>query len=245
LSEDANKTLPIDIDSDYSLPGRFEESNYENSDIVVESPQHNKWIWISIVSFIIISSGFFAYYFLNQDNIDSEIIENAIIIDPEKKLAEKYNTGEFGTDHAHAAIIVIVDDSQVNFALSQFQLASKYIHFENGNPYMIHRHATGVPLGMLFESLKIEMTEECFIFNEGVETQTEHCTSNNQPRIVYLNGEKYDSDISQYEIKQGDRILISYSITKSIPKILAFLDSLEIFDMPEKIPQNSGNNISV
>ena len=89
------------------------------------------------------------------------------------------------------------------------------------------------------------MTEECFIFNKGVRTQTEHCTSNNQPRIVYLNGEKYDSDISQYEIKQGDRILISYSNTKSIPKILAFLDSLEIFDMPEKIPQNSGNNISV
>lgn len=246
MSEDPYKTLPKDANSDYSLPGRFEESNFEHTQTSIENPKiNNKWIWISIISFSIISVGFFGYYFLNQENIDSEILENVVNIEPGKKLFEKYKIGEFGSDHAHAAIVVIADDSQVNFGLSNFQLASKYIHFENDNPYMIHRHATGVPLEMLFESLKIEMTEECIFFKKDIEIQAQYCVSQNQSRTVYLNGEIFKSDISQYEIRQGDRILISYSNTESIPKILAYLESLEIFDVPRKSPQNPSSDINI
>jgi len=32
MTEDIKKTLPIDTDSDHSLPGRFEESNAEYFD---------------------------------------------------------------------------------------------------------------------------------------------------------------------------------------------------------------------
>ena len=137
-------------------------------------------------------------------------------MDPQEILANQYNIGEFGSDHAHAAIVVIINNKQVNFAQSQFQISSKYIHFENNNPYLIHKHATGVQLQMLF--LSFGMKDNCI---------------SNEPCIVYLNGERYYSDILQYEIKHDDRILISVGEIEN-SKYLKYLESLKIFDLPKK-----------
>jgi len=131
LPEDNEKTLPEDFDSDYSLPGRFEESNSEYFDIgYVKSKPKNRIVLVITVAFVIIISGFFSYYFMNQDEIDSRIIQNTINVDPEKKLANQYGVGEYGSDHAHAAITVFVDGEQLNFGLPQFQVSSRYIHFD-------------------------------------------------------------------------------------------------------------------
>ena len=43
---------------------------------------------------------------------------------------------------------------------------SKHIHFENNNSYLIHRHTTGVPLEVLFDSIGMEITKECIIISE-------------------------------------------------------------------------------
>ena len=217
-----DKTLPKDFGEE-SLPGRFEESNPDYTDT---SPKpKSREIWIAMILFAIVSVGIFSYYFINQDEIDSQIIQN---MDREKILANQYNIGEFGSDHSHAAIVVIVDGKQVNFDTPQFQLSSKYIHFENHNPYQIHKHATNVPLGMLFASFGI--TGNC-IFLESCEDQ-----------VVYLNGERYHSDILQYEINHDDRILISFG-EQSITQQLKYLDSLKIFDVPRN--PSSGNEIFV
>jgi len=166
LPEDNEKTLPKDFDSDYSLPGRFEESNSEYFDVEsIESKPKNRVFLVIIVAFVIFSSGFFAYYFMNQTEIDSRIIQNSINVDPEKKLVNQYGVGEYGSDHAHAAIAVFVDGEQLNFGLPQFQISSRYIHFENHNPYLIHKHATNVPLEMLFTSIGIKITQDCIILN--------------------------------------------------------------------------------
>ena len=71
---------------------------------------------------------------MNQSEIDSRIIQNSLTYDPEKKLVDQYGVGEYGSDHAHAAIAVFIDGEKLNFAHPQFQLTSKYIHFENHNP---------------------------------------------------------------------------------------------------------------
>jgi hypothetical protein len=224
LPEDNEKTLPKDFDSDYSMPGRFEESNSElPSESIPESKPKSRGLTIAIVLFAVFSVGIFSYYFINQSDIDEQIIQN---MDPQEILANQYNIGEFGSDHAHAAIVVIIDEKQVNFALPQFQVSSKYIHFENNNPYQIHKHATGVPLEMLFVS--IGMKDNCI---------------SNEPCIVYLNGERYDSDILQYEIIQNDRILISFGNIEN-SKHLKYLESLEIFDVPKK-PGISNNDILI
>ena len=163
MPEDNEKTLPKDFGSDYSLPGRFEEGNSEYFDVEpISSKPKNRAILVIIVAFVIISSGFFSYYFINQNEIDSRIIQNYINVDPEKKLVNQYGVGEYGSDHAHAAIAVFVEGEQLNFGLSQFQISSRYIHFENNNPYIVHKHATDVPLEMLFASFGMKITPYWF-----------------------------------------------------------------------------------
>ena len=227
-----DKTLPKDYD-ETSLPGRFEESNYTetsvNTRIDTSTKSKSRGIILAMVLFTVFSVGIFSYYFINQADIDQQIIQNTLKMTPEQFLANQYNIGEFGSDHAHAAIVVIINDKQVNFAQQQFQLSSKYIHLENNNPYQIHKHATGVPLEMLFVSFG--MNGNC-ILNEPCDNQ-----------IVYINGEKYYSDILQYEIKQNDRILISFG-EQSVVKNLRYLESLKIFEVPKK-SVNIGNEIFV
>jgi len=249
LPEDNDKILPKDSDSDYSLPGRFEESNSEYFDAEsVKSKPKNRIILVIAVAFVIVSSGFFSYYFMNQNEIDSRIVQNTINVDPEKKLVNQYGVGEYGSDHEHAAIAVFVDGEQLNFGLPQFQLLSRYIHFENHNPYVIHKHATGVPLEMLFASFGMKITLDCIILNhdESADIKTgRFCTGQDESLVFYVNGEEYYSDISQYVLKHNDRILVSFGDAESISKHLVYLESLKIFDIPKKIPQYSGNDIAI
>ena len=249
MPEDNEKTLPKDFDSDYSLPGRFEESNSGYFDIETgKSKPKNRVILVIAVSFVIASSGFFSYYFMNQNEIDSHIIQNITNVDPEKKLVNQYGVGEYGSDHAHAAIAVFVDGEQLNFGLPQFQISSRYIHFENHNPYLIHKHATSVPLEMLFASFGMKITQDCIILNydESVDIKTgRFCNGQDQSLVFYINGEEYHSDISQYVLKHNDRILVSFGDAESIPKHLTYLESLKILDIPKKTPQYSGNEFNV
>jgi len=249
LPEDNDKTLPKDFDSDYSLPGRLEESNSEYFDTEpVKSKSKSRTMVIIAIFFVIVSSGFFSYYFINQNEIDSKIIQNTARLDPERSLIKQYSIGEYGSDHAHAAIAIFVEDEQLNFGLQQFQLSSRYIHFENHNPYLIHKHATGVPLEMLFTSLGMKITPECIILNYDVSPDNKNnrfCTVENQSLVFYVNGEKYESDISQYVLEHNDRIMISFGNTESISKHLVYLESLDIFDVPKKTPQYSESEIFV
>ena len=249
MPEDNEKTLPKDFGSDYSLPGRFEESNSENFDVEpINSKPKSRGILVFAVAFVIVSLGFFSYYFMNQTEIDSQIIQNYINLDPEKKLVNQYGVGEYGSDHAHAAIAVFVDGEQLNFGLSQFQISSRYIHFENHNPYIVHKHATDVPLEMLFASFGMKITPDCIILNyaESATIKTgRFCTGQDQSLVFYVNGEEYYSDISQYVLEHNDRILVSFGGPESISKHLEYLESLKIFDIPKKTPQFSGNDITV
>jgi len=246
LPED-DKILPKDSDSDYSLPGRFEESNSEYDTVPVKPKPKNRAILIVAVAFVIFSAGIFSYYFVNQDEIDSRIIQSSISVDPEKNLVNQYGVGEYGSDHAHAAITVFVDGEQLNFGLPQFQLSSRYIHLESHNPYVIHKHATGVPLDMLFASFEMKITTECIMLNyESAEIKTgKFCTGQDQSLVFYLNGEEYYSDISQYEIEHNDRILVSFGDAESISEHLAYLESLKIPGLPNETPQFSGNEINL
>ncbi len=245
MPEDDNKTIPKDF-SDYSLPGRIQESNLEYFDTEpIQSNSTNRVFVIIAISFVIITLSFFSYYFINQNEIDSKIIQNAIQLDPERSLKNQYNIGEYGSDHAHAAIAIFIDDVQLNFGLKQFQMSSKYIHFENHNPYLIHRHATGVPLEMLFTSLEMKVTPNCIIINNynSSVNNGRFCTEDNKFLVFYVNGERYLSDISKYVPEHNDRIMVSFGDLKSTSKHLEYLESLKIFDIPKKNPQYSENEI--
>jgi hypothetical protein len=71
------------------------------------------------------------------------------------------------------------------------------------------------------------------------------CTDEEQKLRFFVNGEEFHSDVSQYVFKHNDRILISYGDKKSISKQLTYLESLQIFDIPKKTPQYSGDGITI
>jgi hypothetical protein len=248
LVEENKKTMPKDMDSDYSLPGRLEESNFEYLDTTTKDKPNSKILILCVVSFAIVSAAFFSYYFINQNEIDSEIMQQTTNMSIEDKLAVFYQVGERGSEHSHAAIVVFVDEEMLNFGLSKFQLSSKYIHFENDDPHIIHKHATNVPLEMLFSSFGMKITSNCIILDQGDAPETKistYCTKKDQIFSVYVNGEEYNSDITQYVLKHNDRIMITMGDEKLVSKQLKYLESIEIFDTPKKIPQNSGRDINL
>ena len=249
MPENNKKVLPKDIDSDYSLPGRFEESNSDFFNLEpIKSKPKNSGIIIMAIAFVVISIGFFSYYFLNQTEIDSRIIQNTLNRDPEQELVRKYNVGKYGSEHTHAAIVFFVDDKQLNFGKAHFQLASRYIHFENHNPVIIHKHATNVPLEMLFSSVGIQVTPDCILLKSDKSFDTKKdrfCTEQNKSLLFFVNGEPYHSDISQYVIEENDRILVFLGEEKLISKNLAYLKSMKIPNVPKKIPQHSENEIFI
>lgn len=237
----SDKTLPNE-NSDYSLPGRFEDSNGYYAP--VEPKEKSRALMIGMVAFVLVSAGFFSYYFINQNEIDSQIMHNTALMTSEQKMAIKYNVGKFGSDHSHAALAVFVDGVQVNFGLSQFQIQSKYIHFENHNPYLIHKHATNVPLEMLFSSFGFRITSECMKLSNVDMGGKEFCIDSENSMVFVING-KYYSDIISYEINQNDRILISFGDSGLVSEQIKYLESLEIHEVPKKNLLVPGKDISV
>ena len=240
----SDKVLP-DENSDYSMPGRSNESNFAYLDNSTPKPKSRALI-IAVISFAIVSTGFFSFYFMNQNEIDSQIIDNTSLMTLEEKMVKQYGIGEFGSSHAHAALTVFVEGDQLNFGLPQFQLQSKYVHFEDHNSYLIHRHATNVPLEMLFTSFGLKVTSECIgLYNEsGGINYEKHCTDSENSMSFFVNG-KQISDITEYEVKHNDRILISFGNSESIEKELKYLNSLQIYDIPKKSKLTPSKDISV
>jgi hypothetical protein len=237
-----DKVLPNE-DSDFSLPGRMDESNSAIFESEIETKSKGKSLAIFGIAFVLVSAGIFSYYFLNQAEIDSEIINNTTFKTLEEKMVDHYGVGQFGSDHAHAAIVVFVNGDKIDFSHPQFQIQSKYIHFENDNPYLIHKHATDVPLDMLFASFGLKITPECIeLAYQKVPSQ--YCIDRNHSMKFFVNGKSH-SDINLYEIRHNDRILISYGDSKFVSEQLEFLDRLEIHDIPKINKLVPGKDISV
>ncbi|MEW6043593.1 MAG: protein-disulfide isomerase [Thermoproteota archaeon] len=118
------------------------------------------------------------------------------------------DAGRLNDEHEHASILVRIHGDKFDFSLPPYQVKSPYIHFEGEDGNTIHRHASNVPLGFLFESIQIGLTDECFIFPDQTPQHT-FCTDENYSLKFYVNHEKVDS-IVDYVIEEDDRILISY-----------------------------------
>jgi len=227
------------------MPGRSDESNFTYLDNPTPKPK-SRALLIAVISFTIVSAGFFSFYFMNQNEIDSQIMDNTSLMTAEEKMVKQYGIGEFGSSHAHAALTVFVKGDQLNFGLPQFQLQSKYVHFEDHNSYLIHRHATNVPLVMLFASFGLKVTSECMELNNesGGINYEKYCTDSENSMSFFVNGNQV-SNITEYEVKHNDRILISFGDSESIEKELEYLNSLQIHDIPKKSKLTPSKDISV
>lgn len=133
--------------------------------------------------------------------------------------------GTLGDEHEHASLLVRIFGDRFDFSLPAYQIKSSWIHFEGQDGNTIHRHASGVTLGYLFDTLSVDLTNDCFIFPD----QREFCTNEDYSIKFYINHQKVNG-IRDYVLQEGDKILISYGneSQEQIEEQLAELDSQSI-----------------
>lgn len=123
------------------------------------------------------------------------------------------DAGALGSAHDHTAILVEIFSDKFDFSSPSYQLKSSWIHFEGRDGSTIHKHATGVTMGYLFETLGIMLDDKCFEFQSG----RSFCTDEEFNLVFYINGEQVD-DIRDHEPMEDDRILISYGASEEMLK---------------------------
>ena len=115
------------------------------------------------------------------------------------------NAGVLGSEHSHAAILVKIFGDSFDFSAPAYQIKSSWIHFEGRDGGTIHKHATGVTTGYLFETLALGLDDQCFVFQDG----RSFCTNEDYSLNFFVN-DKQTADIRDLEITEDDRILITY-----------------------------------
>ena len=174
--------------------------------------KRNTLITIGVVAVIAVIVGYSVWVFINMSDNAPGSPEGA---------------GALGSEHSHAAMLVKVFGDTFDFALPAYQIKTSWIHFEGGDGTTIHKHATGVKLGYLFDSLRLTLDDKCFIFQDG----RQFCTNEDYKLNFYINGEKV-SDIRNYESMDKDRILIVYGAEtpEEIQGLLLQLDNQAIIE---------------
>ena len=113
--------------------------------------------------------------------------------------------GRLGGEHEHASLLVRIFNDKFDFAVPSYQIKSSWIHFEESDGTTIHRHASEVTLGYLFDSLNIGIDSECYSFPDG----RQFCTNEDYSLKYYINHQPV-SNIYDYVLEDDDRILISF-----------------------------------
>jgi len=167
-------------------------------------------IAIGVISLIIVIVGYSGYLFLNMTETAPGGPENA---------------GALGSEHSHAALLVKIFGDTFEFSGPAFQIKSSWIHFEGRDGTTIHKHATGVDLGYLFDTLAIGLDDQCYIFPDG----KQFCSNEAYKLKFFVNGEQVPN-ISDYGIIEDDKILILYGAEtpEEIEGYLLQLDNQEL-----------------
>ncbi|MGY5147608.1 MAG: protein-disulfide isomerase [Candidatus Nitrosopumilus sp. bin_7KS] len=163
-------------------------------------------IAIGVLAVIAVIVGYAGYLFLNMTETAPGGPENA---------------GALGSEHSHAAILVKIFGDTFEFSGPAFQIKSSWIHFEGRDGSTIHKHATGVDLGYLFETLAIGLDDQCYVFPDG----KQFCSNEDYELKFFVNGEQVP-DIREYEIVEDDRVLIVYG-AETPEEIEAYLLQLD------------------
>lgn len=125
-------------------------------------------------------------------------------------LVPRGSIGGFGmlnSAHEHAVFAVILDGQQIDFSQSKYQVGStrnSYIHMEGGDGTTLHRHSTNVPVGEFLKSVKMDISNNCFVRDDG----QQFCNDGAKQLRSFVNGT--EQAIMDYVLKPNDRILVIY-----------------------------------
>ena len=118
--------------------------------------------------------------------------------------------GPVGSTHIHQDVKIYLDGQQLDLSQQKYQVRAPQVHVEDGDGDVIHVHATGVPIGMFFDSLGMKLTTNCFETDDG----TNYCNEKSdggKTLKFYVNGQKsLNGEFEKYIPRDVDKILISY-----------------------------------
>jgi hypothetical protein len=148
--------------------------------------------------------------------------------------------GTVGSAHEHAAFIINVNGTPIDFSQPQYQLMSRLIHVEGGDGFTLHRHTDRVPFGEFLRSENMNLEDSCFSISEGTSDQQgqqqgqqlEYCTNGTEELRAFVNGEELEppSSLVDYILKDDDRILLIYGnqTTDQLTEALSELEEVPI-----------------
>lgn len=141
------------------------------------------WQWISKGAFLSQMNE------LQKDNKDLQLLSGI---------------GTLKSTHEHADVKVYINGKAIDFSQRKYQLASRFIHFEEGIGDVVHTHATGLTIGHLFKSLGGGLSNECMT----LDGQT-NCNKAKETLKFFVNG-KPNAEFDNYAFEDLDKILVSY-----------------------------------
>lgn len=148
---------------------------------------------IAIIVALAISGGAFVYKFF--------------IAVPPPVPREIPSLGIPGSAHKHASLLLMIGNRVVDFCDAKYMLKSPLAHFEDGNCYVVHVHATGVTLVTFLKTIGVEVTSQCVV----IPGEAKHCNDAQHTLRTVVNGSEIPiPELSYYEIRNNDHILINY-----------------------------------
>jgi len=164
-------------------------------------------IAVGVIALIAVIVGYAAWMFINMDQASAP--------------GSPKGAGALGSEHSHIGILVKIFGDTFGFDGPAFQIKSSWIHFEGRDGTTLHKHATGVTLGYLFDTLNIDLDDQCYVFPDG----KSFCTNEDYTLNFFINGEQV-SDIRDYEGMEGDQVLIVFG-GETPEEIKTYLQQLE------------------
>ncbi len=160
----------------------------------IKEKRKHTLIAVLVFSGIVIIDGIQVYNFLSFDQVTPGAPPGA---------------GTLGSEHVHASILAKLHGDIFDFSGPAYQIKSSWQHFEARDGSTIHRHATGVMLGYLFETIGIGLDDECFSFKASAGGERRFCTNEDFSLKFYVNHQLVPN-LTDYVFEDGDRILVSY-----------------------------------
>lgn len=137
--------------------------------------------------------------------------------------------GTVGSAHEHAAFIINVNGTPIDFSQPQYQVMSRLIHVEGGDGFTLHRHTDRVPFGEFLRSGNMNLEDSCFsIVDETSNQQQEYCSNGTEELRAFVNGQELESpsSLGSYILRDNDRILLIYG-NQTADQLTQALSTLE------------------
>lgn len=156
---------------------------------------------LALYAAILIFLSLFLWQWLSKGALSSQLAE---LQKDNNDLHLLSGIGSLRSTHKHADVKVYINGNAADFSQRKYQLASRYIHFEEGLGDVAHIHAIGLTIGHLFKSLGGDINNNCVTLDSQ-----NYCREESKMLKFYVNN-KPNSEFDNYVIKDMDKLLISY-----------------------------------